>query len=59
MLDIDPINITAMVRKLVREQGRTMAADAKEKFEAGMISERNYRLIAEQAKREDKDVGLV
>ncbi len=59
LLDIDPINITAMVRKLVREQGRTMATDAKEKFDAGIISERNYRVIAEQTKREDKDVGLV
>jgi len=59
LLDIDPINITAMVRKLVREQGRSMAADAKEKFDAGVISERVYRVIAEQTKREDKDVGLV
>jgi defect-in-organelle-trafficking protein DotB len=59
LLDIDPINITAMVRKLIREQGRTMEEDAKEKFEAGIISERNYRVIAEQTKREDKDVGLV
>lgn len=59
LLEIDPINITAMVRKLVREQGRTMAADAKEKFDAGVISERTYRVIAEQTKREDKDVGLV
>lgn len=59
LLDIDPINITAMVRKLVREQGRSMATDAKEKFDAGTISERTYRVIAEQTKREDKDVGLV
>jgi len=58
LLEIDPINITAMVRKLVREQGRTMAADAQEKFAAGIISERNYRVIAEQTKREDKDLGL-
>lgn len=58
LLEIDPINITAMVRKLVREQGRTMAADAQEKFAAGIISERNYRVIAEQTKREDKDQGL-
>lgn len=58
LLDVDPINITAMVRKMVREQGRTMELDAKEKFDAGIISERNYRIIAEQSKREDKDVGL-
>lgn len=58
LLDIDPINITAMVRKLVREKGRSIEADAKEKFDAGVISERNYHIIAEQAKREDKDIGL-
>ncbi len=35
-----------------------MAADAKEKFDAGIISDRNYRLIAELEKREDKDAGI-
>jgi defect-in-organelle-trafficking protein DotB len=59
LLDVDPVNITAMIRKLVREQGRTMAADAKEKFDAGIISERNYRVIAEQTKREETDGELV
>lgn len=58
LLETDPVNITAMVRKLVREQGKTMAADAKEKFEAGILSERVYRVIAEQTKREDNDAGL-
>lgn len=58
LLEVDPINITAMVRKLVREKGRTMEADAKEKFDAGIISERNYHIISEQAKRADKDAEL-
>lgn len=58
LLEVDPNNITAMVRKMVREQGRTMAADAKEKFDAGLISERVYSIIAEQSKREDRDIGL-
>lgn len=58
LLDVDPINITAVVRKLVREKGRTMAMDAKEKFEKGLLSERNYKVIAEQAAREDKDLGI-
>lgn len=57
LLETDPINITARVRKLVREQGRTLAADAKEKFEAGLIHERAYKIIAEQTKREDKDLS--
>jgi defect-in-organelle-trafficking protein DotB len=58
LLEADPINITAIVRKLVREQGQTMAADAKAKFDAGLISERIYKVIAEQTKREDREVGL-
>lgn len=58
LLDTDPNNITAMVRKLVREQGMTMAADAKAKFDAGNISERVYRVIAEQTRREEKDLGI-
>ncbi len=55
LLDTDILNITNVVRKLVRSHGRTIEADAKEKFDAGIISERNYRVIAEQAKREEKD----
>ncbi len=58
LLETDPNNITAMVRKLVREQGLTMAADAKAKYEAGNITERVYRVIAEQTKREEKDLGI-
>ncbi|MHB1946833.1 MAG: Dot/Icm type IV secretion system ATPase DotB [Gammaproteobacteria bacterium] len=55
LLEVDPINITGVVRKMVRERGRTIVADAKEKFDAGLLSERNYLLIAEQSKREDKE----
>lgn len=58
LLEVDLNNITAMVRKMVREQGQTMEADARKKFEEGQISERTYHIIAEQAKREDKDTGL-
>ena len=58
LLDTDPNNITAMVRKMVREQGCTMAEDAKQKFEAGKISERTYHVIAEQSNREDKGMEL-
>ena len=58
LLETESINVTAKVRELVREKGRTMAVDAKEKFEAGLLSERNYLIIAEQAKREDKEAGI-
>lgn len=59
LLETDILNITNVVRKLVRERGRTMEADAHDKFKEGIISERLYRVIAEQSKREDKDTGAV
>jgi len=59
LLDADPLNITNVVRKLVREHGKTIEADAHEKFKAGVITERQYNVIAEQAKREEKDSGAV
>jgi defect in organelle trafficking protein DotB len=59
LLDTDILNITNVVRKLVREHGRTMEVDAHEKFSAGIITERQYHLIAEQAKREEKDTGAI
>ena len=58
LLDTDPNSITAMVRKLVREQGLTMSSDAKAKYEAGLISDRVYKIIAEQTRREEKDLGI-
>lgn len=57
LLDADALNVTDVVRKLTREHGQTMEADAHAKFKEGIISERNYRLIAEQSKREEKDAG--
>lgn len=59
LLETDILNITNVVRKLVREHGQTMEADAHEKFKAGIISERTYRVIAEQTKREEKDTGAL
>ncbi len=58
LLEVDPINITAMVRKMVREKGQTMEQDAKAKFDAGIISERSYKIIAETMTREDKELGI-
>lgn len=59
LLETDILNITNTVRKLVREHGRTMQTDAEEKFKAGVISERQYKLITEQTKREEKDSGTI
>lgn len=55
LLETDITNITNVVRKLVREHGQTMEADAHAKFKEGLITERQYNLIAEQAKREETE----
>jgi defect in organelle trafficking protein DotB len=57
LLETDILNITSVVRDLVRKQGKTIEADAKEKFKAGIISERQYNVIAEQSEREEKETG--
>ncbi len=59
LLETDILNITNTVRKLVKTHGRTMQMDAEEKWRAGVIAERQYRLIAEQAEREEKDSGAI
>lgn len=58
LLEADPTSITAMVRKMVREKGRPIIVDAQEKFDAGLITERQFRIIAEQAKREEQEAGI-
>lgn len=58
LLETDPEEVTARVRKLVREFGKPIEVDAKEKMEAGLITERQYHVIAEQSVREDKDAGV-
>jgi defect in organelle trafficking protein DotB len=55
LLSSDFNNITSTVRRAVKEKGRHIVVDAQEKFEAGLITERQFRLIAEQAKREEED----
>ncbi len=58
MLDVDPENITATTRRLLRSHGQLMIVDAQKKFDAGIISEREYRLIAAGSKNQDRDAGI-
>lgn len=46
LLSKDPETLTQATRELVRSRGRPMHVDAKEKLDAGLISERTYRLVA-------------
>jgi defect-in-organelle-trafficking protein DotB len=59
LLETDILNITNTVRKLVRENGHTIEVDAQEKFKEGLITERQYLVIAEQSEREAKDSGAI
>lgn len=58
LLDCDPNNVTAATRRLVIEQGQTMEADATQKFKAGIIGEREYRILVALSRNLDKDAGL-
>lgn len=57
LLETDILEITNVVRKLVRKHGQTIEADAKAKWKEGIITERLYKILAEQSKREDKEAG--
>ena len=58
LLEGDLDKVTARTRELVKTVGQTMAADAQEKFEAGIISERTYKLIIAGSKSADNDARL-
>jgi len=51
-------NLAARTRLLLKQHGQPMAVDAKRKFEAGLLAEREYRIIEARAKMTDKDFGL-
>lgn len=58
LLDTPPEEVTAMTRRLLKEKGQPMIADATEKFKAGIISEREYKILAQGSKYADRDAGL-
>lgn len=58
LLNIPVEQIAQQTRKLLKEYGQPMVVDAKKKFEAGILEERDYRLIEKQAKLMDKDLGI-
>jgi len=50
LLDADPVQVTSVTRRLLKERGQTMLQDAEKKFAAGIISERELKIIATSAK---------
>ena len=55
LLDAPVENITAATRRLVKEFGQTMGQDAEKKYAAGMIAEREYKILMALSKRADRD----
>lgn len=49
---------TANVRRMLKKYGQTMEVDAKEKFDAGIINERTYKLVQYESSSSDADAGL-
>lgn len=52
LLASDPEQVTAVTRKILHEKGQPMSVDAKIKFDAGVISARDYKIIVASAKHE-------
>ncbi|MBU0745144.1 MAG: Dot/Icm type IV secretion system ATPase DotB [Gammaproteobacteria bacterium] len=50
LLESDPDKVTSVTRKLMKERGQSMLVDAEKKFKAGIIPEREYKIIAAAAK---------
>ena len=50
LLEADPNQVTAVTRRLMHEHGQSMITDAEKKLSAGIIPEREYRIMAASAK---------
>jgi defect-in-organelle-trafficking protein DotB len=58
LLNVPIEGIAKETRKLLKQYGQPMVVDALKKFEAGILEERDYRIIEKQAKLMDKDLGI-
>jgi defect-in-organelle-trafficking protein DotB len=58
LVDSPVEKLTAKMHTLLKQHGQPMLMDAERKFKEGKISERTLTLLAQGAKRADKDAGL-
>ena len=58
LLTTDIDKLAQVTRKLLKEHGQPMLVDATKKFEAGLLPEREFKVITHQSKMLDQDVGL-
>ncbi len=52
LLESDPDKVTSVTRRLVEEYGQPMQVDVDKKYEAGLISERTYKVLSAQSKHQ-------
>jgi defect-in-organelle-trafficking protein DotB len=57
LLDSKLENISAITRRLLKEYGQPMSLDAKRKFDAGLISERDYKRLILSTELVDQHAG--
>lgn len=58
LLETNTDNVTAETRRLLKSHGQTMLVDAEQKFNEGVICERQFNLIAKQYLNADRDAGI-
>jgi defect-in-organelle-trafficking protein DotB len=58
LLGVSPDEVTPVTRKLLKEKGQPMIVDAQRKFKEGIISEREFNVLAASAKMADRDAKL-
>lgn len=51
-------SVTAITRRLLKERGQPMIIDAQKKYDAGIIGERDYKLLVAISKRADRDAKV-
>lgn len=58
LLEVDPEQVTQETRHMLRKHGQLMVTDAQKRFEEGVISERDYKIIVAGSKFADEDVKV-
>lgn len=58
LLAEDPDSATATTRQLLKKFGQTMEVDANKRYEQGLISERDHRVLVASSRKADRDAGI-
>jgi defect-in-organelle-trafficking protein DotB len=58
LLDSNPEHITATVRTLLKQYGQPMVKDAQAKFDAGIIGQREYNVMMQTSRSQERDAEV-